>query len=332
MRKLVILSALVGAAAPAYALNQSVHYQISHDSCIAAGAPDAFCELTAVAAHNVDDYEFNTLSAHSQMEVGQTACDGANAAIWRVFWFGQQIRFGAETVAINPNQQTISSLASNLGRALHTIQDNCAHAGMPNPEHAWKSLDDVCHGTHESPDLVPEAAVCAREETDAIMQAVFDVLDDFGAEKQQLSNATSGTNHLTDYMDACNFLGSASSWDGVDRRWDNTVVRPYMRNEIVQAITNDSAQHGWVCDATTDGILIGYEEDVDTSGGANSCVLIHGVCLGKADDVAPAASAPSAVHGGCAMAPTASGVGGVASLVWLAALALLSRRARRASN
>jgi len=51
-------------AAPVYALNQSVHYQISYDSCMARGAPEAFCDQVATAAHNVDNSEFNILAAH----------------------------------------------------------------------------------------------------------------------------------------------------------------------------------------------------------------------------------------------------------------------------
>jgi hypothetical protein len=269
-------------ACPAFALNQSVHYQISVDACTAAGGPATFCEQVGVAAHNVDDYEFNDLSAHSQMEVGQSACDGANAAIWRVFWFGQQIRTAAQTAAVNPSHNTISTLAQYLGRALHTVQDNCAHSGMGNPEHAWKSLSDVCHGTQSSPDLVPAAAQCAREETAIVLDAVFGVLEDNGAVKATLDDVETEHNHLTNYLDACHFLSSANDWNGVDYRWDNTIVRPYMRNEIVSAITRSDAQHGWVCDSAPDGLLISYDPDVDTSGGANSCVAISLFCIGRA--------------------------------------------------
>jgi hypothetical protein len=316
-------------AAPAYALNQTVHYQISYDSCMARGAPEAFCDQVATAAHNVDNAEFNILAAHSQMENGQTACDGADAAIWRGFWFGQQIRHTVGAVVYDNSTEHITTLAQFVGRTLHLVQDNCAHSGMPNPQHAWKSLDDVCHGTMESPDLVPDAAVCAREETDAVLDAVFASIEDWGADKSALSNIEDHGNALTSYMDACNYLGSASEWDGVDRRWDNTIVRPLMRSEIVSAIASDDAQHVRVCDTTTDGVLVGYDADVDVSNGPNKCALISAVCLGKADgDIPPQPDSvpPPEDHAGC----DAGAGGGWALLVASAAgLAAAPRRRRR---
>jgi hypothetical protein len=315
--------ALLLLAAPAFALNQSVHYQIAYDSCLAHELPEGFCEHVAVADHNVDDYEFNTMAAHSQMENGQTACDGANTAIWRVFWMGQQVRNSIGAVVYNSTETSITTLAGYLGRALHTVQDNCAHSGMPNPQHAWKSLDDVCHGTSESPDIVPEAATCAREETDAVFDAVFEALSDWGAEKEVLSNISEIHNHLTDYLDACHYLGSAGDWDGVDRRWDNSIVRPYMRNEIVSAITDDNAQHGWVCDSAPDGLLVSYDDDVDTSGGANSCILINAFCLGKADAVQGQAPA-TVTNGGCDVGGNA-GESGWLVIMGLFAVALYLR-------
>jgi MYXO-CTERM domain-containing protein len=198
---------------------------------------------------------------------------------------------------------------------------------MPNPEHAWKSLDDVCHGTHESPDIVPEAATCAREETDAVLDAVFSALADWGADKSALGNLDEQHNHLTGYGDACNFLGEAGDWDGVDRRWDNTIVRPYMRKELVSAITSDNAQHGWVCDSAPDGLLIGYDPDVDTSGGANKCPGISVLCLGKADEIALAPTSKSAAGGCDVSASRSSGFPGV--LLMLGLLAIVSRRSLR---
>jgi hypothetical protein len=322
------IAALLLVGAPAHALTQAVHYQIAYDSCIAAGAPDVFCEEVGKAAHNVDSSEFNTLSAHSQMENGQTACDGANAAIWRVFWLGGQMRQIIGEIAYNNSKDSITMLAGRLGQALHTVQDNCAHSGMPNPQHAWKSLDDVCHGTHESPDIVPEAATCAREETDAVMDAVFSALSDWGADKSALGNLDEQHNHLTGYGDACNFLGEAGDWDGVDRRWDNTIVRPYMRNEIVSAITDDNAQHGWVCDAAPTGLLIGYDADVDTSGGAHKCIGITALCLGKADEIGAAPTTEASASGGCDVSSSHdTNLLGLVAMLGL--LVVLSRRSLR---
>jgi len=262
------------------------------------------------------------------MENGQTACDGADAAIWRGFWFGQQIRQTVGAVAYDDSTEHITTLAQFVGRALHLVQDNCAHSGMPNPQHAWKSLDDVCHGTTESPDLVPEAAVCAREETDAVLDAVFASLSDWGADKSALSNIEDHGNALTSYLDACNYLGSASLWDGVDRRCDNTIVRPLMRSQIVSSIASDDAQYVHVCDTTTDGLLVGYDADVDVSNGPNKCALISIVCLGKADgDVPPQPdTVPQAPdHAGCDV----GGDGSSLVVFVLAALAVSTSTRRR---
>jgi hypothetical protein len=331
LARIVIGASCVLAWSPAHALNQSVHYQITYDSCMASGAPEPFCDQVATAAHNVDNSEFNILAAHGQMENGQTACDGADAAIWRAFWFGQQIRQTAGAVAYDASTEHITHLASFVGRALHVVQDNCAHSGMTNPQHAWKSLDDVCHGTMESPDLVPAAATCAREETDAVLQAVFDSLSDWGADKSVLGNIEDHGNALTSYLDACNYLGSASAWDGVDRRWDNTIVRPFMHDELLSAIASDQAQHRRVCDTTTDGILVGYDADVDVSNGPNGCALISIVCLGKADgDIPPEPdTVPPPPHAGC----DAGGGRSTPPLFAIGAIALAARRrARRRST
>jgi hypothetical protein len=322
MRKTLFLVGTLLIAGRAHALNQSVHYQISVDACTAAGGPKEFCEQVGVAAHNVDDYEFNTLAAHSQMEDGQDACTAANLAIWRVFWFGQQMRPLAIQAAISPNPSVTSALAQDLGRALHTIQDDCAHSGMPNPEHAWKSLDDWCHGTQSSPDVQPEASTCAQAESAIIVDALFGVLEDNGAEKTVLDNLPESSNHLTDYADACHFLGEAATWDGSDRRWDNSIVLPFMEHELVSAITDDNAQHAQVCDSAPDGILVSWEDDVDTSGGAPSCAAIHVFCLGKADEVAATPMKQSA-SGGCDLAQSPSTP---APLLLLLLVAVLSRR------
>ena len=44
-------------------------------------------------------------------------------------------------------------------------QDNCAHSGVPNTQHAWFSLSDSCLDTTLSPDIQPEAQKCAKEQS-----------------------------------------------------------------------------------------------------------------------------------------------------------------------
>jgi MYXO-CTERM domain-containing protein len=302
----------------AHALNQSKHQEIAVASCTAAGMPSAFCNRVGVEVYNVDANEFNDLSAHSQIPDGSGACDAANASLWRVFWLGTQVRGVTLSVGYQPSKDGHTQLAQHIGRALHTIQDNCAHHGMPNPQHAWHSLKDVCQGTTESPDLVPDAFNCARVETDAVFEAFIEVLHDNGGDFAQLADVSDEDDtHWPAYGDVCDFLGSAGTWDGQDRRWDNSVVRPALTAQLVAAIGGaDSSQFARVCSSDAD-VLPQYSDGVlDTSGGAQSCIKIHTFCLGKADqaanaepppwETAPAPTHAAAMHGGCSVAGVAA--------------------------
>src|SRR3569623_1408635 len=72
------------------------------------------------------------------------------------------------------------AIASSIGRALHTVQDDCAHHGMPNPQHAWFSLADYCEGTATNPDVQDSAISCARAETAAVMKVAADAIQSTG--------------------------------------------------------------------------------------------------------------------------------------------------------
>jgi hypothetical protein len=316
---------VVFASTNAFALDQKVHYEITFDICRQAGGPEAFCEQVATATHNVDNNEFFDMAAHGQMRDGQSACDGANYAIWRVFWLGQRIRTLAQQAAISPTHNSISGLAKWMGRALHTVQDNCAHSGMGNPQHAWFSIQDFCNGTKTSPDAQPEALQCGKEETRAVMDAVFSVLADNGAVKADLANVEDDSRHRTSLHDGCHYLGEADNWNGEDRRWDNSIVRPFMRRELVDAITKDNAKHGWVCYSAPDGLLTSYANDVDVSDGPDSCAIVSIACLGKADG-------EDGIEGDVPEPPESSGCnagGANASWLFLLGLAGTMRRRRR---
>jgi hypothetical protein len=281
----LILASLVSAST-AHALNQSKHYDVTVQSCAAAGLPKAFCQRVGVEVYNVDANEFNDLSAHSQVPVGSTACDAANMSLWRVFWFGQQLRAVTISAGYSASQAKHNEMAQHLGRALHTVQDNCAHSGMPNPQHAWHSLSDTCRGTTESPDVQTPAFSCARGETDAVFAAFIDVLHDNGGSFAQLNNITGEDDkHWPGYGDVCDFLGSAGDWGGDDGRWDNHVMRPALTSRLVGALEGAStAQFARVCTGAGDGVVPLYSDaERDTSGGAQSCLKIHAFCLGKAD-------------------------------------------------
>jgi uncharacterized protein (TIGR03382 family) len=314
-------------ARDAYALDQSVHFEITYDACIARGGPDAFCEQVATATHNVDNEEFFDMAAHGQMADGQAACTGAHYAAWRVFWLGQRIRPLAQQAAIFPTHASISGLAKWMGRALHTVQDNCAHSGMPNPQHAWYSVQDFCHGTETSPDAQPEALQCGIEETNALLDAVFEVLADNGAIKADLANVQDDHRRLTTLKDGCHYLDDADNWDGEDRRWDNLVVRPFLRRMLTEPILRDNARFEYVCANLTESLLVDYDLPVDVSDGPNDCAIVDIACtLGKADgeEISDVPTPPEDAEGGC----NASGAG-TGTLLWLGVVALGFRRRRR---
>ncbi|HWE29380.1 MAG TPA: MYXO-CTERM sorting domain-containing protein [Polyangia bacterium] len=341
----LVLGALASAST-AHALNQSKHHDITVASCTHAGLPSAFCERVGVEVYNVDAHEFNDLSAHSQIPEGSTACDAANASLSRVFWLGGQVRSALIAVGNSPSSTGVDTVAQHLGRALHTVQDNCAHSGMPNPQHAWHSLSDACRGTTESPDVSPAAFVCAANETDAIFSAFIDVLHDGGADFATLAAADGDDDeHWPAYADVCAFLGSAGQWTGEDRRWDMSVVRPALSDRLVRGLYGaDSSQFAYVCTGSDDGVVPAYSDaDRDTSGGAQSCVKIHAFCLDKADGVAadadpppyetasdtsaaPAPATDASVHGGCSMSGGAPSSEAAAPLALLIVALLLLRR------
>ncbi len=336
----LVLGALA-TASTAHALNQSKHFDITVQSCTDAGLPNAFCQRVGVEVYNVDAREFNDLSAHSQIPEGSTACDAANASLWRVFWLGGQVRAATIAVGYRSSLRGNDALAQDLGRALHTVQDNCAHSGMPNPQHAWHSLSDVCNGTTESPDVNPAAFACASNETDAIFSAFIDVLHDNGGDFASLGNiSTDNDKHWPAYSDVCAFLGSASDWSGQDRRWDNSVMRPALTDRLVRGLYGaDATQFTRVCSGNDDDVLPAYSDsDRDTSGGAQSCIKIHTFCLGKADGAAadaepppyePVPAAPTtAVSGGCSVG--GEGSPSAAAPLLLMLVALLVRRRRQA--
>ena len=337
-----LLLGAITSSSTASALNQSKHFDVTVQSCTHAGLPPAFCQRVGVEVYNVDANEFNDLSAHSQIPADSTACDAANASLWRVFWLGGQLRAATVAAGYSPSVDQHDRIAQHLGRALHTVQDNCAHSGMPNPQHAWHSLSDVCQGTTESPDLNPAAFSCASAETDAVLSAFIDVLHDNGGDFAQLATISAEDDkHWPAYPDVCAFLGSAGEWNGQDRRWDNSVVRPALTAQLVQGLRGaDSSQFARVCSGYDDGVLPAYSEsDRDTSGGAQSCIKIHTFCLGKADGAATAEPPPyeptpvapaTSVRGGCAVGGDAPAPSALAILGLFVGL-VTRRRPRHAS-
>jgi MYXO-CTERM domain-containing protein len=329
MRTAVVIGFALAAAGPAHALDQSAHRQISQDACEAAGLPHDFCERVGTEAYDVDDYEWSHPEAHAQIGIGATACGGVNATLERLRMLGSDIRTSLDTLAVASSEDLRIHIATQLGRALHTIQDNCAHHGMPNPQHAWWSRLDACTGSTTSPDVQPDAMTCARDETAAAVGAFTAELTSAGIAASALDDLSEGWTHWPARADVCRFLHDAETWNGVDQRWNNDIVVPWLRDQLANAITSDDGTIGDAC--SVDLSVAQPAAVVDVSTPPTFCLKLKTYCLGaggKEDGEAPAPpwedDTPPASSGGCSIA------GGSAGAVWLFALvALVVSRRRR---
>ncbi len=338
------LGVLLGSTGAAFALKPGAHADIASASCRAAGLGKSMCTRIATEDYDVDSREWDDLRAHAQIDDGQTACEAADAAADRMWSLGTELRTALARAAASPSNTTAGAVDALIGRALHTIQDNCAHDGMPNPQHAWLSLGDFCNGTDTSPDVQDDAIACAKVETDALMKIVARSVSDarLGAALDSSScppaQNTSGNHNnggppavcqgrfLPGPFDACDFLGRAKDWDGIDRRWNGARVAPALRNAFAAGLAGDRSIAP-ICGGD-ERVLSPAVSDpiVDVSVGAPSCGKASLFCLGKADDSEnPFADDPAALEdGGCS---TGSGsTGGFA--IALALLAVTRRRRR----
>ena len=285
MRKTLVVTALVAIPTSAFALDQSAHQAISEDACIAAQLPNDFCERVATEAYNVDHYEWSHPEAHAQIGEGAigTACTAANAALERERMLGADIRASLATLSRGTSKDLATHIATQLGRALHTIQDDCAHHGMPNDQHAWASLTDACTGSKTSPDLAPEATTCAKAETAAVMAAFASEVSAAGVAPSALDGISEGWTHWPDRGEVCSFLHDANKWDGTDRRWENSVVVPWLRDQLTHAITTDDTSLG---DACAEGVALQIVHPnplLDVSKKPSWCLKLDAYCIGKSD-------------------------------------------------
>lgn len=269
---------VAGASGVAHALHTGDHKTVTYNSCVEAGFPTAFCKEAGVQAYNVDWSDWENMAAHAQTEEGHTACESFEDAVVRVNDHGHWVR---EAVANRSPQQ----LAMAIGGALHTIQDNCSHSGMPNPQHAWFSVADYCDkDLHSSPDAHPDALDCAIQDTDAVFAELKAYLQASGYAISDLGRGLVGSRKKNaSWMGWCDYMGSADEWDGVDRRWENSVARPLLRRIFLESIRNTPVNIRLECNPQ-DLAPISPEPTIDTSEGPDSCLKLGVVCLGKADD------------------------------------------------
>jgi hypothetical protein len=166
--------------------------------------------------------------------VAQKSCDAAAAVQARLRRRGAEIR-GLVRKGTLTREET-NALASSLGRALHTIQDNCAHEGMSNPQHAWYSNRGWCLSSGEDPDEHEAAIQCARDETWAVLQAVVKTARDAGVRLSDLrADRVSTWNPSREQV--CTFLREWEDFDGRDRRWDNRVTVPAFRKTLISKLS-----------------------------------------------------------------------------------------------
>ena len=311
--RLLVLPLLL-ASTPAFALKPSKHRALAQAACAANRLPQAFCDRVGKQVYETDYQEWTDLAAHAQREYGQDRCDAADAAATRVEML-------ASAMVDHAAENHYEDAAIDLGRALHTLQDECAHHGMTNEEHAFYSLEDTCGDGNVSPDTQPAAIACATDRTNRMMAAAAAVLRDTswsGVEElcePPFNNC--GLASLPTPFQACDFLSRHAEWDGADSRWNGDIVGPALEDAFTRGLHN-APTSAPVCD-TPDAIdpIAPHPQVTNLDAG---CFATDVLCLGKADSP-DATPAPAASSGGCA-------AGGSPSLL----LALLVVRRRRKQN
>jgi hypothetical protein len=315
----VLLIALAPSAA--WALKPGKHRSLAEAACRDAQLPDDFCRRMGKQVYETDFSEWNDLSAHAQRERGQDRCAAADAAIARVDRLAREVVDDVHTLAYEP-------AAVALGRMIHTIQDECAHHGMSNEEHAFYSLETTCDGVDVSPDTQPAAIACAETRTSAAMQRIATALAGTswtGVEQicRDFDNKdTCATAALPTPAMACRFLRLHKDWDGTDSTWHTTRVGDALFDAVANALDGSAVSRS-LCNGDPHAIdpQMPRANVVDREAG---CGLLDAICLGKVDEdgePVPGASADAAGDG-CA----ASHGSPLAALAVLAALLLARSR------
>ena len=312
----------------AWALKPAKHRQLAEASCRQVGLPDAFCRRMGKAVYETDYREWDDLSAHAQTERGQARCVAADAAVTRVESLG---RSAIDAV----HARDFERAAVDLGRALHTIQDECAHHGMTNEEHAFLSLEQTCESMDTSPDVQPEAIACAAQRTAAVMNrvrgafagtqwsGVDELCRDWRSDNRDADACASAS--LPSPVMACEFLALFDDWNGADSRWNSDVVGPSLLAAFDAGVRGESASRT-VCAGDPHAIDLVAPHPVQQVSDI-TCGLTDIGCLGKVDsdtEVDPYGEDTTPESAGCA----AGGSSGIAGML-LALLALASLLKRR---
>ncbi len=326
-----------GSAFPAHAFMADQHRSITTSLCQKAGLPQQFCERVGIEAANVDGDEWDDLVAHAQGQPGTSMCASASAVLARLASLGDEHRAALAALAATPSDEWYdyykhaASAARALGRALHTLQDNRAHQGMWNPQHAWFSLGEVCHEL-TSPDSNVAALETARDDTAGVLHQVATEIKSAGVSEllgmyscQQSTQsygdsgsvgdqACAGTSSPTPW-DACEFLEEAGAWDGIDRRWNDSAVD----SGGIEAFFGGTV---WdMCEVSN--LPVKQRPAVDVSEGPPTCTKMSVLCFGEVSEHVELA--PPNLEGGCSVGGHADGALLLAGALLLLAGALLRR-------
>jgi len=306
------------ASQPAWALQPAKHRELAERACTGAGLPTAFCQRLGKEVFETDYKEWNDLSAHAQRELGDDRCTAADAAIVRVD------RLAREAV-VKTRAGNFEAGAMALGRAVHTLQDECAHHGMTNQEHAYYSLTQTCTDDDVSPDVQPEAIACAESRTRDAFAAVASALagtswndvDWICRDYDDRDSCAAAS--LPGPWTACAFLAEHHDWDGDDSRWDGARVGSALVAAFRGGLAGGAAPSS-VCgsDPTAIDLRAPYAPVIDREVG---CKLIDIACLGKVDEDTATDAMQS---GGCS-----SSRGGSAPMLFGLALLVRGRKQRR---
>lgn len=255
----------LGSLTSALALKQSGHYNVTYEACRAEKFGMAYCKAVAAAAYNVDKLEWTDMAAHGQRRQGQSACDAGQATANRLNDLGRAIR------ATNTPKES----AKLLGQALHTIQDECAHHGMTNAQHAHFSLDAEC-GDGTNPDTTSSALSCAASRTKAAFVALRGSLGLSSAELSSwcVSHGCS-TTRMVGLREGCEFLGERAAWNFKETKWTNAAGQ-IMFTAFTNGLTGGGAPK--VCGNGD----IALAADTLAKEPAESCTTVRTVC-GKVD-------------------------------------------------
>jgi len=274
------------ASTNAWALKPQKHRDLAEASCKRAGLNSTFCHRMGKAVFETDANEWDDLSAHAQTPRGGDRCSAAQASADRLDTLGRQL-------VAEAHAGKLEDAAVDLGRAIHTLQDECAHHGMTNEQHSYFSLEQTCGDQDVSPDIQPDAIACAAARTDAVFAAVVPALAGTnwyyasGLCESPFNNDHGNANQdgcaqaaLPTPWEACDFLALHDEWNGIDSKWNSDVVGPALIAAFFNGLHDQPYTHA-IC--STPHAIDPHQPAPQVTAPVESCTLTDIGCFGKVD-------------------------------------------------